>query len=149
MHVDSADEVEAELPFAVVIPRYLPADLRIEVFLAILPAEELDRETQRSRTRALLHFRDVGAAEPAMSIVMEQALGPPLPLRGFDDLEAVRIGPVAGELTRVRSELGTRVHLVWPACDLAFQITALLNPATTEDELIRIAESTLDACPEA
>ena len=63
--------------------------------------------------------------------------------------EEIRIADgVRAEVVRSRAGQPPFVALAWPACGIGLVLTVQLTGGMSEQEAIRVAESTLDACPE-
>lgn len=143
-------EVEAVLPFAPVLPRYVPLDAELTRVWAGVPADGADELGRRSDSRAQLvysneHSRPQG---PRVHLVIEERLAS-FGIEGART-EEIRIGDgIRAELMHSSAGRPQFVSIAWPACGIGVVLTAELTGGMDEAEAIRIAESTLDSCPVA
>jgi hypothetical protein len=135
------DDWRAAVPFAVVAPSYVPRGTTMTVLQAHVPAvpagSAIDPVRVASVTMSFTGERG--------SFMLTERLGATSSLDGGTP---VSFGKWRGEAVETPSGAGRTqagLHLAWTACGLSFSMTSSV-PGLSQQEAMRIAASTLDAC---
>ena len=129
-------EFQDHIPFDIVVPQYLPADVRLASMSASIGGP--------GRVRAESVTMSFHSTEPGEALNMIQA---PLP-EGMDgqgisgeNVEDIAIGDGMGQLQEVEEPERHMIFMVWTGCGLDF--TLIGSGQRSREELVRVAESTL------
>jgi hypothetical protein len=129
-------QFQDHIPFAIVVPQYLPADVRLASMSGSIGGP--------GRIRAESVSLSFHSTKPGEALNMIQA---PLPegMEGQgisgDNVEDVAIGDVMGRLQETEEPDRHFITMVWAGCGLDF--TLIGSGQRGREELVQVAESTL------
>jgi hypothetical protein len=128
-------EFQEHIPFGIVVPEYLPADVRLATMGGFIGGP--------GRVRAESVYMSFHSTEAGQHLYLSQS---PLP-EGLDgmgisgaNVEDVAIGDVMGKLQETEEPDRHSILIVWTGCGLDFTLVAQAQRG--REDLLRVAEST-------